>query len=95
MTVGVVVKNKKIWAPHKYYLHIQQIQEYTGFTEIKFVIAMEDNDDWLANNKTWKKWIRLVDRGSLSYARTNFHKPKDEERLVKEIKRRKNLAIGN
>jgi hypothetical protein len=45
MTVGVVIKNKKIRAPHKYRLRIQQEQEYTGFTEITFVIAMEDNDD--------------------------------------------------
>jgi hypothetical protein len=54
-TVGVVVGNKKIRAPQTYRLHIQQEQEYTGFTEIMFVIPMEDNDDWLANNKTWKK----------------------------------------
>ncbi len=38
-----------------YCLCIQQEQEYTGFTEIIFVIAMEDCDDWMANNKTWKK----------------------------------------
>jgi hypothetical protein len=60
-------------------LRIQQEQEYTGFTEIRFLIAMEDNDDWLANNKTWKKWTRLRDGGSLSYARIYFHKSKDEE----------------
>ncbi len=29
--------------------------------------------------------------GLLSYAGINFHKPKDEERLIKEIKRRKQL----
>ena len=52
---------------------------------------MEDNYDWLANNKTWKKWTRTGDGGSLSYAGINFHKPIDEERLVKEIKRRKQL----
>jgi hypothetical protein len=89
MTVGVVVKNKKIRAPHKYHLCIQQEQEYTGFTEITFMIEMEDNDDWLANNKTWKKWTKIGDGGSLSYARIDFHNPKDEERLVREIKRRK------
>jgi hypothetical protein len=56
---------------------------------------MEDNDDWLANNKTWNTWTKLGDGGSLSYARIDFHKPKDEERLVKEIKRRKNSMIIN
>jgi hypothetical protein len=50
------------------------------------MINMEDNDDWLANNKTWKKWTWIVDRESLSYAGINFHKPIDEKRLVKEIK---------
>ncbi len=50
---------------------------------------MEDIDDWLANNKTWKKQTRLGDGGSLSYAGINFYKPKGEEQLVKEIKKRK------
>ncbi len=59
-TIGVVVKNR-------------QEQEYTGFTEMTFMIAMEDNDDWLANNKTWKKWTRLGDGGSLSYAGIDFN----------------------
>jgi hypothetical protein len=40
---------------------------------------MEDNDYWLSNNKTMKKWTRIGDGGSLSYARTDCHKPKDEE----------------
>jgi ribosomal protein S21 len=52
---------------------------------------MEDYDDWLVNNKTWKKWTNIGDGESLSYAGINFHKPIDEERLVKEIKRRKKL----
>ncbi len=54
---------------------------------------MEDNDDWLASNKTWKKWTRIGDGEllSLSYAGINFHTPIDEEQLVKEIKRRKKL----
>jgi hypothetical protein len=52
---------------------------------------MEDNDDWLANNKTWKMWPRIGDGESLSYAGINFHKPIDEEQLVKEIKRRKKI----
>ncbi len=76
------------------HLCIQREPKYTCFTEITFVINMEDNDDWLANNKTWKKWTRIGDGGSLSYAGIDFHKPKDEERLVKEIKRRKKLNNG-
>jgi hypothetical protein len=52
---------------------------------------MEDNDDWLANNRRWKKWIGLGEGRALSYAGISFHKPKDEERLLKEIKRRKIL----
>ena len=52
---------------------------------------MENNDDWLASNKTWKKWTRIGDGELLSYAGINFQKPIDEERLVKEIKRRKKL----
>ncbi len=52
---------------------------------------MEDNDDWLANNKTWEKWTRIGDGESLSYAGIIFHKPIDEEQLVKEIKRSKKL----
>jgi hypothetical protein len=65
MTVGVVVRNKRIQAPHEYHLHIHREQEYTGFTEITFMIAMEINDDWLANKKTWTKWTRVGDVGSL------------------------------
>jgi hypothetical protein len=56
---------------------------------------MEDNDDWLANSRTWKKWTGLGEMGSHSYAGTDFHKPKDGERLIKGIKRRKNLTITN
>jgi hypothetical protein len=52
---------------------------------------MENNDDWLASNKTWKKWTRIGDGELLSYAGIDFQKPTDEERLVKEIKRRKKL----
>jgi hypothetical protein len=51
-----------------------------------FAINMEDNDDWLASNKTWKKWTRIGDGELLSYAGINSHKPIDEEQLVKEIK---------
>jgi hypothetical protein len=52
---------------------------------------MEDNDDWVASNKTWKKWTRIGDGELLSYAGINFQKPIDKERLVKEIQRRKKL----
>jgi hypothetical protein len=52
---------------------------------------MEDNDDWLASNKTWKKWTRIGDGELLSYAGIDFQKPIDKEQLVKEIKRRKKL----
>jgi hypothetical protein len=52
---------------------------------------MEDNDDWLASNKTWKKLTRIGDGELLSYAAIDYHKPIDKEQLVKEIKRRKKL----
>ncbi len=55
------------------------------------MVNMENNDDWLASNKTWKKWTRIGDGELLSYAGIDFQKPIDEERLVKEIKRRKKL----
>jgi hypothetical protein len=63
----------------------------TWFTEITFMVNMENNDDWLASNKTWKKWSRIGDGELLSYAGIDFQKPIDEERLEKEIKRRKIL----
>jgi hypothetical protein len=47
--------------------------------------------DWLVNNRTWKKWTGLGEGWLLSYAGIDFHKPKDEEQLIKEIKRRKKL----
>ncbi len=90
MTVGVVVKNKKIGIP-KCSVCVFSKNYNTCFTEIMFVINMEDSNDWLVNNKTWKKWTRIGDGESLSYAGINFHKPIDEERLVKEIKRSKKL----
>jgi hypothetical protein len=55
------------------------------------MVNMEKNDDWLASNKTWKKWTRIGDGELLSYAGINFQKPIGEELLVKEIKRRKKL----
>jgi hypothetical protein len=55
------------------------------------MVNMENNDDWLASNKTWKKWTRIADGELLSYAGIDFKKPIDEEQLGKEIKRRKKL----
>ncbi len=52
------------------------------------MVNMETNDDWLASNKTWKKWTRIEDGELLSYAGMDFEKPIDEEQLVKKIKRR-------
>ncbi len=56
------------------------------------MVNMENNDDWLASNKTWKKWIMIGEGELLSYAGIDFKKPIDEERLAKEIKRRKILT---
>jgi hypothetical protein len=50
---------------------------------------MEYNADWLASNKTWKKWTGIGGGELLSYAGIDYQKPTDEERLVKEIKKRK------
>jgi hypothetical protein len=54
---------------------------------------MDNNDDWLASNKTWKNWTRIGGGELLSYAGINFKKPIDEDQLVKEIKRRKKLYV--
>ncbi len=90
MTVCVVVANKKNGVS-KRSVCVFSNNKNTCFTEFTFVINMEDNDDWLASNKIWKKWTRIGDGGLLSYDGINFHKPIDEEQLVKEIKRRKKL----
>jgi hypothetical protein len=50
---------------------------------------MQNNADWLASNKTWKKWTTIGVGELLSYAGIDFKKPTDEEQLVKEVKRRK------
>jgi hypothetical protein len=52
---------------------------------------MENNADWLASNKTWKKWTGIGDGELQSYAGIDYQKPTDEEQLAKEIKRRKKL----
>jgi hypothetical protein len=40
---------------------------------------MEDNNNWLARNKIWKKWTRIGDWELLSYAGIDFQKPIDKE----------------
>ncbi len=40
---------------------------------------MENNADWLASNKTWKKWTTIGDAKLLSYAGIDFKKLTDEE----------------
>jgi hypothetical protein len=89
-TVGVVVENKNIGLPIRF-ICVFSNNKNTCFTEIMFTINLEDYDDWLVNNKTWKKWTMIGDGESLSHAGIDFHKPIDEEQLVKEIKRRKQL----
>ncbi len=89
-TVCVVVTIEIISLP-KHSLCVFSSNKNTWFTEIIFLVNMENNDDWLASNKTWKKWTTIGDGELLSYAEINFQKPIDEERLVKKIKRRKKL----
>ncbi len=55
------------------------------------MVNMENNADWLASYKTWKKWTEIGDGQLLSYAGIDYQKPTDEEQFVKEIKRRKKL----
>jgi hypothetical protein len=55
------------------------------------MLNMENNGDWLANNKTWKKWTGIGDGELLLYAGIDYQKPTEEEQLVKEIKRRKKI----
>jgi hypothetical protein len=43
------------------------------------MVNLENNDDWLASNKTWKKWTRIGDGELLSYAGIDFQKSIDEE----------------
>jgi hypothetical protein len=75
-----VVANKKISLPQSS-ICVFSNNKYTRFTEIRFVVNMENNDDWLASNKTWKKWTRIGDGESLSYAGIDFYKPKDEKQF--------------
>jgi hypothetical protein len=55
------------------------------------MVNMENITDWLASNKTWKKWTVVGDGELLSYAGIEYWKPTNEEQLVKEIKRRNKL----
>jgi hypothetical protein len=77
-TMCVVVTNKKISLP-KRSLCVFSNNKNTWFTEITFMVNMENNDDWLASNKTWKKWTRIGNGELLSYAGIDFQKPIDEE----------------
>ncbi len=36
------------------------------------MVNIENNDDWLASNKRWKKWTRIADGKLLSYDGINF-----------------------
>jgi hypothetical protein len=73
-----VVPNKKIGLP-KCSLCVFSNNKNICFTEITSVVNMKDNGDWLARNKTWKKWTRIGDGELLSFAGIDFHKPIDEE----------------
>jgi hypothetical protein len=71
--------------------HVFSNNKNAWFTGPMIIVNMENNHDWLASNKTWKKWARIGDGELLSYAGIDFQKPLDEDQLVKEIKRRKKL----
>jgi hypothetical protein len=73
-----MVTTKKINLP-KRSLCVFSNSKNTRFTEITFVVSTENNDDWLARNKTWKKGTRIGDGELLSYAGIDFQKPIDEE----------------
>jgi hypothetical protein len=73
-----VVPNKKISLP-KHSLCVFSNNKNAWFTKIMFMANMENNDDWLASNKTWKKWTRIGYGELLSYAGIYFQKPIDEE----------------
>jgi hypothetical protein len=66
-TVCVVVPNKKI-SLLRCSLCVFSNNKNTWFTEITCMVNMENNDDWLASKKTWKKWTRIGDGELLSYA---------------------------
>ncbi len=45
------------------------------------MVNIENNADWLASNKTWKKWTGIGDGQLLSYAGVDYQKPTDKEQL--------------
>jgi hypothetical protein len=59
MTICVVVTNKKIRLP-KCSLCVFSDDKNTWFTEMTFMVNMENNDDWLASNKIWKREIGVT-----------------------------------
>jgi hypothetical protein len=71
MTVCVVIAKEKIGLP-KCFICVFSNNKNIWLPEITFMINMEDIDDWLASNKTWKKWTRIGDGELLSYAGIKF-----------------------
>jgi hypothetical protein len=53
------------------------------------MVNIENNADWLASNKTWKKWTGIGGGQLRAYAGIDYQKPTDEERLVKKSKEEK------
>jgi hypothetical protein len=43
------------------------------------MVNMENKADWLASNKTWKKWTGTRDGQLLSYSGIDYQKSTDEE----------------
>jgi hypothetical protein len=76
-----VVTNKKNSLPQSS-LCVFSNNKNTLFTEITFMVNMENNADWLASNITWKEWTGIGDGQLLSYAGIDYQKPTDEEQLV-------------
>jgi hypothetical protein len=50
---------------------IQQQPKY-NHTELTFMVNMENITDWLASNKTLKKWTGIGDGELLSYAGNDY-----------------------
>ncbi len=53
------------------------------------MVNLENNADWLASNKLWKKQTGIGDGDLLSYAGIDFQEPTDEDQSVKVIKKMK------
>ncbi len=59
---------------------------------------MENNDDWLASNKTLKKWTRIGDGELLSYAGIDFQKPNGWRTIGKRNQKKEkmnNMKLDN